>query len=178
MHRKASFKIFVTRREMLSVGDVPDHTLMLTEMEGEPIDYTPGVAGAFVSRRSVGFHDRTKGDGPMTGYATTIYENGAVYSKFRGDKMGAMTKGKWEVYKAIGKLSTLKGAGTFTVTPTDKPGAVQTGYGRRLYPLRTAGRMEKRRDKSGDFKTLDHPCPRSPVSLPDAGGKRPGVKIP
>ena len=123
MHRKASFRIFVARREMLSVGDVPDHTLMLTEMEGEPIDYTPGVAGAFVSRRSVGFHDRTKGDGPMTGYATTIYENGAVYSKFRGDKMGAMTKGKWEVYKGIGKLSTLKGAGTFTVTPTDKPHA-------------------------------------------------------
>ncbi|MCX5888567.1 MAG: hypothetical protein NTY36_03845 [Deltaproteobacteria bacterium] len=122
MHRKASFKIFVARREMLSVGDVPNHSLMLTEMEGEPIDYTPGVAGAFVSRRSVGFHDRTKGDGPMTGYATTIYENGAVYSKFRGDKMGAMTKGKWEVYKGIGKLSSLKGAGTFTVTPTDKPG--------------------------------------------------------
>jgi hypothetical protein len=122
MHRKASFKIFVARREMLSVGDVPDHSLMLTEMEGEPIDYTPGVAGAFVSRRSVGFHDRTKGDGPMTGYAMTIYENGAVYSKFRGDKMGAMTKGKWEVYKGIGKLSNLKGAGTFTVTPSDKPG--------------------------------------------------------
>lgn len=122
MHRKASFRIFVSRREKLSVGDVPDHSLMLTEMEGEPIDYTPGVAGAFVSRRSVGFHDRTKGDGPMTGYATTIYENGAVYSKFRGDKMGAMTKGKWEVYKGIGKLSTLKGAGSFTVTPTDRPG--------------------------------------------------------
>ncbi len=122
MQRKASFKIFVTRRESLYVSDVPDHSLMLTEMEGEPINYVPGVAGAFVSRRSVTFHDRTKGDGPMTGYATTIYENGAVYSKFRGDKLGNMTKGKWEVYKGIGKLSTLKGAGTFTVTPTDKPG--------------------------------------------------------
>ncbi len=122
MHRKASFKIFVVHREQLSVGDVPDHTLMLTEMEGEPIDYVPGVAGAFVSRRSVGFHDRTKGDGPMTGYASTIYENGAVYSKFRGDKMGAMTKGKWEVYRGIGKLAGLKGAGTFTVSPADKHG--------------------------------------------------------
>ncbi|MCX5893740.1 MAG: hypothetical protein NTW80_12370 [Deltaproteobacteria bacterium] len=122
MHRKASFKIFVTRREMLSVGDVPDHSLMLTEMEGVPLDYVPGVAGAFVSRRSVGVHDRTKGDGPMHGYAITVYENGVVYSKFRGDKLGAMTKGKWEVYKGIGKLSTLKGAGTFTVTPTEPPG--------------------------------------------------------
>jgi hypothetical protein len=122
MHRKASFKIFITRRESLSVGDVPNHTLMLTEMEGEPINYTPGAAGAFVSRRSVGFHDRIKGDGPMTGYAITTYENGVVYSKFRGDKMGAMTKGKWEVYKGIGKLSTLKGAGTFVVTPAEPPG--------------------------------------------------------
>ncbi len=93
MQRKASFKIFVTRREMLSVGDVPGHTLMLTEMEGEPINYTPGVAGAFVSRRSVGHHDRTKGDGPMTGYAATTYENGTVYSKFRGDKWAPGPKG-------------------------------------------------------------------------------------
>ena len=132
MQRKASFKIFITRREALYVGDVPDHCLMLTEMEGEPLDYIPGVAGAFVSRRSVGFHDRIKGDGPMNGYATTLYENGAVYSRFRGDKMGAMTKGKWEVYKGIGKLSTLKGAGTFTVAPSKKPGefilAMEGGY--------------------------------------------------
>ena len=33
MQRKASFKINIIRRAMLSVGDVPDHTLMLTEME-------------------------------------------------------------------------------------------------------------------------------------------------
>jgi hypothetical protein len=122
MHRHAKFRVFVTRREMLSVGDVPDHTLMLTELEGEPIDYTPGVAGTFINRRSVGFHDRVKGDGPMTGYATTIYENGAVYSKFRGDKAGPITKGKWEVVRGIGKLAGLTGAGTFTVTPSDKHG--------------------------------------------------------
>jgi len=122
MQRKASFRIFVIRREMLSVGDVPDHTLMLTEMEGEPLDYTPGVAGSFVTRRSVGFHDRVKGDGPMNGYATTIYEHGAVYSRFNGEKVGAVTKGKWEVYKGIGKLSTLSGAGTFVVKPSDKRG--------------------------------------------------------
>jgi len=122
MERQASFKIFVTRRESLYVGDAPDHCLVLTEMEGEPIDYTPGVAGAFVSRRSVGFHDRTKGDGPMTGYACTIYENGVVYSKFQGEKIGAKTKGKWEVYKGIGKLNSLKGSGTFKVSPSDKPG--------------------------------------------------------
>ncbi len=121
MQRKASFKIFVIRREMLSVGDVPDHSLMLTEMEGEPINYTPGVAGEFISRRSVGFHDRIKGDGPMQGYATTIYQNGVVYSRFHGEKKGDTTKGTWEVFKGIGKLSKLKGNGTFTVKPSKKP---------------------------------------------------------
>ena len=49
MHRKATFKIFVTRREMLYVGDTPDRSLMLTEMEGEAVDYTVGEAGEFVS---------------------------------------------------------------------------------------------------------------------------------
>jgi hypothetical protein len=122
MQRKAKFKIYVTRREMLQVGDVPDHTLMLTELEGEPINYTPGVAGAFVYRRSVGFHDRVKGDGRMHGYATTVYENGAVYSRFTGDKAGDMTKGKWEVDRGIGKLAGLTGAGTFVVKPGAKPG--------------------------------------------------------
>jgi hypothetical protein len=122
MQRKASFKIYVIRREALYVGDVPDHSLMLTEMEGEPIDYTPGVAGAFVSRHSVTFHDRIKGDGPMTGYATTIYENGSVYSRFQGEKSGPVTKGKWEAYKGIGKLSNVKGKGTFTVTRSTKRG--------------------------------------------------------
>ena len=122
MQRKASFKTYVTRREALYVGDTPDHCLMLTELEGEPIDYTPGVAGAFVSRRSVGFHDRVKGDGLMSGYAVTIYENGAVYSHFQGEKTGPLTKGKWEAYKGIGKLSNVKGKGTFTVTPGKKPG--------------------------------------------------------
>lgn len=122
MQRKASFKIFVTRREMLSVGDSPDHTLMLTEMEGEPIDYKPGVAGKFINRRSVGFHDRTKGQGPMQGYAVTTYENGSVYSRFEGARKGTTTSGTWKTYKGIGKLSGVKGSGKFTVKPSKKAG--------------------------------------------------------
>jgi|UniRef100_A0A7C3UZL4 hypothetical protein len=121
MHRKATFKIFVTRREMLYVGDTPDHSLMLTEMEGEPIDYTPGEAGAFVSRRSVGFHDRTRGEGPMQGYAVTHYELGAVFSRFEGFRKEGVTTGTWKVYKGIGKLQNLQGSGTFTVKSSGKP---------------------------------------------------------
>ncbi len=122
MHREAAFKIFVTRREMLAVGDAPDHSLMLTEMEGEPINYTPGVAGEFVSRRSVGFHDRIRGEGPMQGYATTIYEHGGVFSRFEGQRQGTITKGTWKTYRGIGKLTGIKGNGTFTVKPSDKHG--------------------------------------------------------
>lgn len=122
MHRKASYRVHVTRREMLYVGDTPDHTLMLTELEGEPIEYTPGVAGDFISRRSVGFHDRIRGDGPMEGYAMTTFEQGAVFSRFQGKKEGAVTKGTWKTYKGIGKLANIKGSGTFTVKPSDKHG--------------------------------------------------------
>ncbi|MEJ2071655.1 MAG: hypothetical protein P8X65_09895 [Syntrophobacterales bacterium] len=121
MHRRASFRIYVTRREMLYVGDQPEHTLMLTEMEGEPLDYTPGVAGKFVSRRSVGFHDRTKGEGPMQGYAITHYEHGTVFSRFEGVRKGGVTTGTWKVYKGIGKLQGLQGSGTFEVKSTGKP---------------------------------------------------------
>lgn len=121
MHRKATFMVFVTRREMLYVGDTPDHSLMLTEMEGEAVDYTPGESGAFVSRRSVGFHDRTKGEGPMQGYAITHYENGAVFSRFEGARKGGVTAGTWKVYKGIGKLQKIQGGGTFTVKSSGKP---------------------------------------------------------
>ena len=124
MHRKASFEITTTRRETLSVGDTPNHCLILTELEGVPIDYTPGVAGEFVSRRSVGFHDRIKGTGPMQGYAITNYQHGSVYSRFEGQRDGAtkITSGTWKAYKGTGKLSNLKGTGNFTVKDGKAPG--------------------------------------------------------
>ncbi len=124
MHRKASYKVTVSRREALYVGDVPDHSLMLTELDGEPIDYKVGVAGEFISRRSVGFHDRTPGFGPMQGYAVTNFQHGSVYSRFEGsrDPGTKFTTGTWKVYKGTGKLTNLKGSGKFTVKPTDTPG--------------------------------------------------------
>jgi hypothetical protein len=89
MLRKATYKLRVTRREALYVHDESDHTLMLVELEGEPIEYTPGVAGEFISRRSVNFHDRIKGSGSMQGYAMTHFQYGSVYSHYEGAAMGA-----------------------------------------------------------------------------------------
>lgn len=121
--RKATYRIFVTRREMLYVGDQPDHTLMLTELEGEPIEMQIGVAGEFISRRSVGFHDRIKGSGKMEGYAISTFQYGQVYSRFEGQRDGTtrITSGTWKVYRGTGKLTGLTGQGTFTVEPTEKP---------------------------------------------------------
>jgi len=123
MIRKVSYKLRITRREALYVHDEPDHSLMLVEMEGEPIEYTPGVAGEFVSRRSVNFHDRIKGSGSMQGYAITNFQYGSVYSRFEGNRDGAtkVTNGTWETYKGTGKLANLKGKGEFKVTAGEKP---------------------------------------------------------
>lgn len=122
--RKATYKIFVTRREYMSVGDQPDHTLMLTELEGEPLELKVGVAGEFISRRSVGFHDRIKGSGKMEGYAMSTFQHGQVYSRFEGhrDASNKITSGTWKVYQGTGKLFGLTGQGTFTVKPTENSG--------------------------------------------------------
>ena len=117
MKRKATYRLMVTRREMLYVHDEFDHSLTLVEMEGEPIEYQVGVAGEFVSRRSVTFHDRVRGGGYMKGYATTNFQHGSICSVFEGhrDAESKLTKGTWKIYKGMGKLATIKGGGDFTV---------------------------------------------------------------
>jgi hypothetical protein len=123
MKRKATYKLRLTRREALYVHDEPDHALIMVEMEGEPLEYEVGVAGEFVSRRSVNFHDRTRGSGPMQGYAVTNFQFGSVYSRFEGNRDGStkVTTGTWKVYKGTGKLAGIKGDGTFKVTAGKSP---------------------------------------------------------
>ena len=118
MKRKASYKLRVTRRECLYVHDEADHSLMILELEGEPIEYEVGVAGEFVSRRSVNFHDRIKGSGPMQGYTITNFQYGSVYSRFERERDGntKVSTGTWQTYKGTGKLAGIKGEGTFRVT--------------------------------------------------------------
>ena len=124
MQRKVSYKLRITRREALYVHDEPDHSLAIVEMEGEPIEYAPGVAGEFVSRRSVNFHDRIKGTGSMQGYAITNFQYGSVYSRFKGHRDGEskLTSGSWETYKGTGKLAGIKGKGEFKVSTGKTPG--------------------------------------------------------
>ena len=124
MKRKASYRLVVTRREMLYVHDEFDHTLSLVEMEGEPIEYNVGVAGEFVSRRSVTFHDRVRGTGAMKGYAVTNFKDGSTFTVYDGqrDAGSKLTTGTWKVYKGTGKLTNLKGTGTFNVKSGQQKG--------------------------------------------------------
>jgi hypothetical protein len=123
MLRKATYKLRVTRREALYVHDEPDHTLMLVELEGEPLDYKVGVAGEFMSRRSVNFHDRIKGTGSMQGYSITNFQYGSVYSDYEGRRDGGtkITTGTWKTFRGTGKLASIKGEGTFKVTVGEAP---------------------------------------------------------
>jgi hypothetical protein len=124
MIRKATYKVRVVRREALQVHDEFGHSLMLVELDGEPLHYEVGVAGEFVSRRSVNFHDRIKGSGPMQGYAVTNFQYGSVFSRFEGQRDGEskVTTGTWKTYRGTGKLANIKGEGKFEVKAGDAPG--------------------------------------------------------
>lgn len=120
--RKDKYKLRITRREAIYVHDEPDHSLSIVEMEGVPIEHEEGVAGKFVSRRSVTFHDRIKGAGPMQGYVIAMFQYGTVYSQFEGHRDSSTKKstGTWKTYKGTGKLSGIKGNGTFTISAGER----------------------------------------------------------
>jgi len=122
MKRTDKYLLRVTKVEELQVHDTPGHTLTLTEMEGEPVEYEPGLAGEFVSRRSVTFHDRTKGTGAMQGYVMSHFQEGSAYSRFVGgrDAKTKVSKGTWKTYHSNGKLAGLTGEGTFRVTAGER----------------------------------------------------------
>lgn len=124
MKRKAVFRLVETRRERLYVNDEFDHVMMLVEAQGEPIEYEVGVAGAFVSRHSVTFHDRVRGTGEMKGYAVTTFQNDSVCSGFEGrsDAQTGLTSGTWKVRRGTGRLAGIKGTGAFTVRKGRDPG--------------------------------------------------------
>lgn len=122
--RKEIYKLRINRRETLYVDDEPEHTMMMVELVGRPIEYEPGIAGEFVSRRSVTFQDLVGGSGSMQGYVMANFQHGSVYSRFEGHRDGItkVTTGTWESYKGTGKLTGIKGEGTYTVTEGERRG--------------------------------------------------------
>jgi hypothetical protein len=123
MPKKETSKFRVTRREEFSIDDEPEHSITIVEMVGEPVDYQPGVAGKFISRRSITVHDRVRGWGLMQGYVMTYYEHGAAFSRFEGrrDGLKRVTEGTWTTYRATGTLSGTRSAGKFKLLPGEGP---------------------------------------------------------
>ena len=123
--RKNQYLLRITRIEAIQVHDKPGHTLSLVEMEGEPIgELDVGVAGEFVSRRSVSFLDRTKGTGPMMGYSMAYFRHGSVYTRFEGQRVSKeyeKSTGTWKTYDGTGKLAGITGEGTFKITLAERP---------------------------------------------------------
>jgi len=124
--RKNQYLLRITRIEAIQVHDKPGHALSLVEMEGEPIGKLDvGVAGEFVSRRSVSFLDRTKGTGPMMGYSMAYFRHGSVYTRFEGQRVSKeyeKSTGTWKTYDGTGKLAGITGEGTFKITLGERRG--------------------------------------------------------
>ncbi len=122
--QKDKYKLRISRREIFYVDDEPEHILSTVEMVGEPIHYEPGIAGEFISRRSITFHDQIRGSGPMQGYVMANFKNGSVFSRFEGERDGATktSTGIWKAYRGTGKVAGIEGEGTFTVTAGERQG--------------------------------------------------------
>jgi len=122
--RKNQYLLRITRIESIQVHDKPGHALSLVEMEGEPIgELDVGVAGEFLSRRSVTFLDRTKSKGPMMGYSMAYFRHGSVYTRFEGERASKeyeKSTGTWITYDGAGKLAGIKGEGTFKITLAER----------------------------------------------------------
>jgi len=124
--RKNQYLLRITRIEAIYVHDKPGHAMSIVEMEGEPIgELDVGVAGEFVSRRSVTFLDRTKGTGPMMGYSMAYFRHGSVYTRFEGQRIRKeyeKSTGTWKIYDGTGKLAGITGEGTFKITLGERRG--------------------------------------------------------
>jgi hypothetical protein len=124
--RKNQYLLRITRIEAINVHDKPGHAMSIVEMEGEPIgELDVGVAGEFISRRSVTFLDRTKGTGPMLGYSMAYFRHGSVYARFEGERVRKeyeKSTGTWKIYDGTGKLAGITGEGTFKITLGERHG--------------------------------------------------------
>jgi hypothetical protein len=120
--RKDKYLLRISKRETLYVQDEPEHTVSLIELIGEAIEHEVGVAGEFVSRRSITIQDTVSGSGIVHGYNMASFKLGSVYSRFEGQRDGSTktTTGTWKTYLGTGKLHDIQGEGTFKVSSGER----------------------------------------------------------
>ena len=109
--------MFITKAEVLPVGDVPEHNIGIYDQTGLASFDTGEVA----SVTQKGTLDYTKGSGPIQGYCTYTYEDGStMVIKWQGATRadpggkGSRFESTWTYVQGTGRFAGIKGEGTFT----------------------------------------------------------------
>ncbi len=109
--------LFITKGEVLQVGDVPDHIIGLYDQTGLASFDTGEVA----SIAQKGTLDYIKGSGTIQGYAITTYEDGSTTSsKWQGTTRpdpggkGSLFETTWNYTHGTGRFAGIQGGGTST----------------------------------------------------------------
>ena len=109
--------LFITKGEVLQVGDVPDHIIGLYDQTGLASFDTGEVA----SIAQKGTLDYIKGSGTIQGYAITTYEDGSTTtSKWHGTTRpdpggkGSLFESTWTYTHGTGRFAGIQGGGTST----------------------------------------------------------------
>jgi hypothetical protein len=108
---------FITKAEVLQVGDVPDHIIGIYDQTGLASFETGEVASMTIK----GTLDYIKGSGPIRGYTITTYEDGSTTSsKYQGTTRpdpggkGARWETTWTYIQGSGRWAGIQGGGTST----------------------------------------------------------------
>jgi hypothetical protein len=109
--------LFITKAEILQVGDVPDHIIGLYDQTGLASFDTGEVA----SVTQKGTLDYIKGSGTIAGYCTYTYEDGSTTAtKWQGTTRtdpggkGSRFESTWTYIQGTGRFAGIQGGGTST----------------------------------------------------------------
>jgi hypothetical protein len=107
---------FITKAEVIQVGDVPDHIIGIYDQTGLASSDTGEVA----SLKNPGTFDYIKGTGTIQGYTTYTFEDGSTRtSKWQGTTRpdpggkGSWFEGTWTFIQGTGRFAGIQGDGSF-----------------------------------------------------------------
>lgn len=108
---------FITKAEVIQVGDVPDHIIGIYDQTGLASFDTGEVASITMK----GTLDYIKGSGTIQGYTVTTYEDGSTTSsEWHGTAWpdpggkGTRFESTWTYIQGTGRFAGIQGGGTST----------------------------------------------------------------
>jgi len=108
---------FITKAEVIQVGDVPDHIIGIYDQTGLA-SFETGEVASFALKGTL---DYIKGSGTIQGYTITTYEDGSTTSsKWQGTTRpdpggkGSWFENRWTYTQGTGRFAGIQGGGTST----------------------------------------------------------------